>query len=440
MSHAKLINGRIERHLLRLSLPAIISLICQFSFILADTYFISLLGQNSLTAFSYTMPVVDFIIGLGLGMGIAASSVVARRIGAGEIEMVQQYTFHTLLFAILLFVIIASIGIATIHPLFVALGANNNAIHLIFDFMVIWYVNIGLIFMLFIAAFSLRAAGHVKGPSIILITAAIMNFILDPIFIFVLHFGIAGAAIATLITRSVELTLLLRLLNIHQLTHLSFQQFSLANMLASWKKVISISIPASITNIMPTITSAWCIYLLAKVNQVAVAGFGVATKVQLIAVIPLFALSGSIGPIVGQNFAAKKLDRAYDALKKTCLFSIIWGILVAMILFFSANGISSVFANNKTIISVSNHFLYIVPISYTAWGILMMINASFNALGYPVRATLMSFCRLIVIFIPTSLLMLHQFGYQGIFWSFSLSTFTMAIIGYLWIRKFLRCL
>jgi putative MATE family efflux protein len=437
MSEAKLISGRVERHLLNLSLPTMIGLICQFSFILADTYFISLLGQYNLTAFSYTMPVVDFIVALGLGIGIATSSIVARRIGAGEIAMVRQYTFHALLLAIALFIIIGSTGIATIHPLFIALGANDDAIHLIFDFMIIWYASVALIFMMFITSFSLRAAGHVKGPSMILIACAIINFILDPIFIFAFHLGIAGAAIASLITRLIGFALLLRLLIKHQLVTLSFQQFSLTEMLNSWKKVTSLGIPVCITNVMPTITSAWTIYLLAKIDQTAVAGFGVAQKVQMLAVIPLFALSGAISPIVGQNFAAKKLDRAYDALKKSCLFAIAWGILVAIILFFTARPISRLFSNNPTIISVSSDFLYIVPMSYTAWGTLMMINSSFNSLGHPVRATFISFCRLILIFIPLSLFMLHQFGYQGIFWSFSLSTFTMAIIGFLWIRKFL---
>lgn len=164
MSHAKLIDGNIGRHLLNLSLPATIGLVCQFSFILADTYFISFLGQHNLTAFSYTMPVVDFIIAIGLGIGIAVSSVVARYIGAGKVETVRQYTYHALLLTLLLFIIIATIGIIMIHPLFISLGANDDAIHLITDFMIIWYLSTGLILMMFVTSFALRAAGHVKGP------------------------------------------------------------------------------------------------------------------------------------------------------------------------------------------------------------------------------------------------------------------------------------
>ena len=118
--------------------------------------------------------------------------------------------------------------------------------------------------------------------------------------------------------------------------------------------------------------------------------------------IPLFALSASIGPFVGQNWGANALQRADYAMRLSFQWSLLWGIIVAILLALTAPHLVSYFDSNPLVLSTAEHYLFILPISYGAWGVIMMTSAIFNALGYPIRSTFMSFIRMLVIYVPRS--------------------------------------
>ncbi len=432
LSHkAYLTEGSIFGHLMKLALPALVGILCTFSFIIVDTYFISLVGQEDLTAISYATPVVDFIIGIAIGIGIAISSVVARRIGAGDYEQVQRYVGYSVVLCFIISVILTLVGILTITPTFKMLGASALNLPKIYDFMVIWYLGIFLLFMSFVMTNALRAYGMAKSPAMVQILMAIINVGLDPIFIFVFDLGIMGAAIAGLLSRIIGFVILFRILKKQGLIVFDIKG-KLRDMLSAWKEMFSISIPASITNIIGPIASLWMTYLLATTSQNAVAGLGIAAKVQMLVLIPMFVLSASIGPIVGQNFTAKFPDRSYQTLNLCVYLSIAWGIVVTILLFFIAPYLSIIFSSNKETLNVANTYMYIIPISYIGWGVIMMVNANFNSLGHAKRATFISFVRMIVLFLPLSALMYYFFDYIGVFVAFSISTILVAIFAYYW--------
>ncbi|MDC0534247.1 MATE family efflux transporter [Francisellaceae bacterium] len=435
MSHkAYLTEGPIFGHLMKLALPALVGILCTFSFIIVDTYFISLVGQDDLTAISYATPVVDFIIGIAIGIGIAISSVVARRIGAGEYDQVQRYVGYSVVLCLFISLILTVVGILTITPTFKMLGANEQNLPKIYDFMVVWYLGIFLLFMGFVMTNALRAYGMAKWPAMVQILMAVINVALDPIFIFVFDLGIMGAAIAGLISRIIGFGILYKILKKEGLIQFDLKGKT-REMLQAWKEMFSISIPASITNIIGPIASLWMTYLLASTSQNAVAGLGIAAKVQMIILIPMFVLSASIGPIVGQNFTAKLPDRSYQTLNLCVRLSIVWGVFVTILLWCVAPYLSMIFSDNALTLTVANTFMYIIPVSYIAWGVIMMVNANFNSLGHAKRATFISFLRMIVLFIPSSALMYYWFDYVGVFIAFSVSTILVAVFAYYWAFK-----
>ena len=431
---AYLTEGSVLSHLMKLSIPALIGIVCTFSFIIVDTYFISLVGQGSLTAISYATPVIDFIIGIAIGIGIAISSVVARKIGAGQFQEVQKYLRHSIMLCLLLSIVISIVGILSIDFVFSALGANKDVLPRIYSFMVIWYLSVFLLFMAFLITSALRAYGQAKWPAIVQILMALINVILDPIFIFLLHLDIMGAAIAGAISRVIGIIILIRILIKSGLVSFGFKD-KISEILASWREAFSISIPASITNIIGPISSLWITYLLSKCSQAAVAGFGIASKAQMIAVIPMFVLSSSIGPIVGQNYTANQVGRSLQALKICIIFSIIWGVTITIALAILAPYVSMLFSDNAETLMVSNMYMYIIPVSYIGWGIIMMVNANFNALGHPKRSTFISFVRMILVFIPMSVLFSYLFNYIGVFVAFMISTLLVAVFAYIWAIK-----
>ena len=146
-----------------------------------------------------------------------------------------------------------------------------------------------------------------------------------------------------------------------------------------------------------------------------VAGFGVAGRIEGVAVMLLFALSGSIGPFVGQNWGAGDLDRVHGGIRVAYRFSLIWGAAAWLVLMLIGDWVVPLIDDNPAVIDVARHYLAIVPISYGLWGVLMMASASFNSLGKPIPSTIMAFTRMFVVYVPLAMLADHLFGYTGIF-------------------------
>jgi len=201
------------------------------------------------------------------------------------------------------------------------------------------------------------------------------------------------------------------------------------------KSIMHIGLPAMATQLIGPVSSAIITRLLAGHGEVVVAGFGVATRIEAVAVMMLFALSASIGPFVGQNWGGKHQDRVREGLHITYLFCLVWGIVVAVPLILFGTHIAGWVDDNSVVVDTAAFYLTIVPWSYGLWGMLMMASASFNALGKPLPSTVLSFSRMFIIYIPLALLLDHFYGYQGIFIATALSNALMGVLGVVWLKQ-----
>ena len=160
---------------------------------------------------------------------------------------------------------------------------------------------------------------------------------------------------------------------------MSYKDLSLAKLLRSWVEILAIGIPATATNLIGPVSTAIIVSFLAEFSQETVAGFGIASRIEGLFAIPLFALSASIGPFVGQNVGANRPDRADEAMKLSFKFAFYWGIIIAIILALFSSELVRLFDTNPTVIDSASKYFLIVPISYGAWGALMMSSAIFNS-------------------------------------------------------------
>jgi len=149
----------------------------------------------------------------------------------------------------------------------------------------------------------------------------------------------------------------------------------------------------------------------------------------------MFALSGSIGPFVGQNLGAKRLDRVRQGVRASYQFSLLWGFAVALPMFIFGEAISSLIDSSPEVIAIAALYLALVPWSYGCWGMLMMATASFNAVGKPLPSTALAFARMVVVYIPLASVLDHYFGYQGIFIATLVSNSLLGIAAYYWLRS-----
>ena len=437
-SQARLVQGPISKGLLRLTAPVILGITANLGAALLEAFFLAQVSTATLAAYSFTFPVTGALMSISLGISIGLSSVLARAVGGGDHDQVRRLASDGVSLVALVMILVSIFGLLTIKPVFLALGADETTLPLIEDYMSVYYWSLVFLAVPSLGANALRATGDASISGAIMVSGALLHIIMSPFLIFGLFglpkLGLEGAAWANLIARFALFIITMSVLHFRE--HLlTYSRITFRIMLVSWRRILAVSIPATATNLIGPISTAIIVSLLAGFSQETVAGFGIASRIEALFVIPLFALSASIGPFVGQNWGANRHDRANKAMIISYQYSLAWGAFVSLILLFFRHDIASIFDENPTVITVAATYLLIVPVSYGTWGMLMMSSAIFNSLGKPVSSTIMSVVRMFVIYIPLAYLGKALFGLVGIFAAATVSNVIMGVVALMWNRK-----
>ena len=432
---SQLTECQVSSQLLKLSLPMVWGVLSVLAFSLTDTYFVAQLGTKELAAISFTFPVVTVLSSIAMGLGTGVSSVVARVIGQGDRLQVQRLTTDSLLLSLLIVGIFSTLGLNTIDPLFSKLGARPELLPLIRDYMSIWYLGMVFLVIPLVGNSAIRACGNTLVPSLIMTLAAAMNILLDPIFIFgwgsIPALGLQGAAIASLLSRIGILAASLAFLHFRErLLIFTFPSFK--TLIKSWSSLLAVGLPAATTSLIAPLSVSFATSLIAQYGSEAVAGFGLASRLEALALIIPLALSASIGPFVGQNWGAQKYGRIKRSLQLSCFFCLVWGGLVAVLLGTMAPEIVALFDSDPRVVSSASIYLNLVPISYGALGIVFTASSALNGLGKPMLALAMSLFRLLLLYIPLAYLGSQLFGIVGIFGATCLSNAIVGLWAWFW--------
>jgi len=431
VKNARLIEGSIQKTLIRLTIPMILGTLGMVIFNLADTYFVGQLGTNQLAALSFTFPVVMVINSIAMGLGIGASAVISRAIGEGNYKKVKRLATDSITLSILFVGIFALFGLFTINPLFRLLGATGEVLSYISQYMTIWYFGVVFVVIPMVGNNAIRATGDTKTPGLIMVFAAFVNIVLDPILIFGIgpfpRLEIAGAAIATVIARASTLILsLLVLIFREKMITIKIPEFR--SVVDSWKQILYIGLPTSATRIVIPLGAGVIVSIMATYGSEAVAGFGVATRIEFFALTVVMSLASVLGPFVGQNWGSGKFDRIKSGMKFSYKFSLVWGLFIFLILAIFGSGIGSLFSHDSNVISVTRLYLLIIPIGYGLYGILVMATSAMSVLKKPIHAAILSLTQTFLFYIPMAYLGSYIFGLIGVFAALPISYFITAII------------
>lgn len=436
-TQGQLTHGPIESTLLRLSLQMMVGILAIYLFNLADTYFIGQLGANELAAISFTFPVVFVVLQLAIGVGIGVTSVVAMAIGQGDQHRVCRLTTHGLLLAMVLVLALLTAGMLTIHPLFTLLGASAELIPLIEQYMEIWYISMGFLVLPIICNFAIRATGDTKTPAILMMCTAILNIILDPIFIFgwgvFPAMGIRGAAIATAISYFCALVMAFYFLHFRE-GMITFEKIRLKPLFQSWRTILAIALPASATQMLLPISNGVLTRLISEHGVEAVAAYGVGTRLEQMSLLGIFALLGVLTSFVAQNYGAQQADRVKAAYRYAIRFALVWGAGVWLLFLLTGHWIAPMFSDDPTVIHHTIQYQYWVAFSYGLFGITLISNATFNGLQLASRSTTLVSLRLFGLVIPLSLIGSYFFGVPGIFGGISLGNLLVGLVALFWVR------
>ena len=433
-----LTKGPVADNLRRQATPFALGLIAIFSFEAIDLFFIGQLGDAPLAAIGFTLPVIWLLYGVGIGFEAGAASCVSRAVGKSDQGLARRLTTDTAVLASLVALVLCFIGLATIEPVFSLLGAPAELMPQINAYMQVWYWVAPLDVALWTCLASIRARGNALLESKIITASALLNLVLDPLFIFGL-FGfprleIKGAAVASLL--SVAIMLVFTIWHLHgRLNVFASIIAPFREILDSWKHMLAIGIPAIVTNAIIPLSSAIVVAMVAAFGIDAVAGFGIAMRLEPIALIPFYALSAVSSPFFGQNFGARRFDRLLEARRVIMRFSLGFGLLLAVIMSLLAGPLTSLFTDSESIRAVAVDYIRIVSWSWGAYGIVMSVNASFNGSGRPLPSVMISATRVIFVFLPLAFAGRWLFGLQGLFAASTLANLGVGLMAYVWLQR-----
>ncbi len=423
---------------MRLAIPMIFGLISILLINLVDTFYISLIGVRELVAISFTFPVTFTLMSFSFGIGIGAASVISRAIGEADHHRVQRLTTDSLLLVALIILVVAGLSYLNLDAIFRLMGATDESLPLIEEYMIPWLMGVVFVVIPIVGNSAIRATGDTKTPSIIMVIAAVVNAVLDPILIFGYgpfpEMGIEGAAIATVISYISIMIVGLWMLGKRE-RMLTANWPGIAEILSSWKALLYIGIPAMLTQLLFPVSNAVLTRIAADLGDATVAAFGVGSRIESLAMIGSMALSSVIIPFIGQNYGAKKFDRIKTASRFVLRFALIWGITVWAFLALFSGGIAWAFSDDLEIQTLIKQFFWIVPFGFGFHGISQLVSGSCNALHRPFHSTIINIMRLFLFLIPLVYLGSQIWGTTGFFIGIALGNLATGTIAWYWFRS-----
>lgn len=410
---AKFVTGSTMKHILVMTSTASIGLMALFLVDLADMYFLSLLGEIEIAAaIGYAGSILFFTTSVGIGLSIAASALVARAIGEGDTKKAKRYALNTFLFAFLLTSVLACIVWIFVPNLLSALGAQGRAHELGLGYLQIIVPSMPIIACGMCCAGVMRALGDARRAMYITLVGGAINAVLDPIFIFTFELGVQGAALASVCSRVGLLAAgLYSVIHIHNFFN---ERTNRAAFLIDLPAIVKIAFLAILTNVATPVSNAYVTYAIAAYGDSVVAGWAVIGRIIPVAFGGIFALSGAVGPILGQNLGAQNYDRLRQALLDAVKFTALYSLIVWLILALLHSHIISAFnIKGEGAGLISLFMVWLIP-GFGFMGLLFISNASFNNLGRPQFSTLFNWGRATLGTMPLIYIASLYYGAPGV--------------------------
>ncbi|UWR24135.1 MATE family efflux transporter [Sulfitobacter sp. S190] len=400
-----------------MSAPMSFGILAVLSVGLADAYFLGQVGGTALAAVGFIYPVTNAITSLSIGLSAGANAALSQGVGRGDDgEATRRLGLHAIAIG-LASALVTAIAVWLGYPLiFSAMGAGEDVAEQIAQYMPFWALSFPFLVVMMIVNAVFRAHGDSLTSAFVMVLAAVVNVVLDPLLIFGMwglpELGVQGAAVATATGRIAAVILALYIAWRRGMLGWCGKLFD--GLMASARKILNVGLPAAFSNAINPAGMALVTAAVATVGEAAVAGFGAATRVQSVALVPLLALSAGIGPVVGQNWGAEKQDRAQDTTHVAFWFCTGYGVLVAAVLALFADPIAGLFTSGEDDRAFAATYLRWVGASLFGYGFLVTANAAMNARDKPIWSMGLSLGRIFVIYLPLAWIGALTAGFAGI--------------------------
>lgn len=385
IADAKFTQGNLMWHVSTMSLTSSIGLMAVFAVDLIDLFFISLLGVDELAASAgYASTLMFFASAINIGLSIAAAALVSKAIGGDRVEDARRYATSVAAFTGFVGIVMPIFMLANLDTILGLVGATGNVAAMSKAYLAIVLPTTIFSGLAMVSVAVLRAYGDAKRAMYPTLLAGGVNAVLDPIFIFALGLGLEGAAWATAIAR---LSMMGFALYPAIKQYDAFAKPRLTDVTGDLSEVTRIAGPAVMTNIATPVGAAIVTREMAKYGTEAVAGMAIIGRLSPVVFAVVFALSGAIGPIIGQNHGAGRLDRVRDSYVDGLKFLAIYVGVAAIILFLGRDAVADMFGAEGDARLLLFWFCGPLALANIFNGAIFVSNASFNNLGYPIYSS-----------------------------------------------------
>ncbi|MEJ7644035.1 MAG: MATE family efflux transporter [Chryseolinea sp.] len=434
-------TGSIDKAILLLAIPMILEMAMESLFAVVDVYFVSRLEDNDAVAtIGLTESLLTLIYSLAMGLSMGAMAMVARRVGEKDIKSAEVVGGQALLIGLIISILISVVGIFFSEDLLRLMGAHESLISNNSGYTKGMLIGNITIMMLFLINGIFRGAGNASIAMRSLWLANIVNMILDPIFIFGLGpiegFGVVGAAIATNTGRGIGvLYQVYHLMNGKGLLRIRFENLKVK--LDIIKKLIAVSAGGTGQFLIGSASWIFLMRIISDFGSAALAGYTIAIRVIVFAILPAWGMANAAATLVGQNLGAGFPDRAEKSVWRAAFFNMIFMAIVTVIFFSMAGPILRMFTTDQEALDNGILCLQIVSLGYIFFSYGMVINQSFNGAGDTRTPTIISFFGFWIVQIPLAYILAKPLGLgpMGIYIAVSAVESLMAVVGIIIFRK-----
>lgn len=408
----------ISKAIMRVGLPAMLGQLTTLIYNIADTFFVSLTKEPAMiAAVTLCTPILLIIMSIASIFGMGGNSVIARLLGENkskEVRRTLNFCIYAMVFA---GIIILIIGVLLMNPIAKISGADSENMVYTCDYLKYIFLGAPFIILSNGAVHLFRSLGFIKESTIGLALGNSVNIIFDFIFIVLLGWGTAGAALATSFgffcsTVYYLLCMILAERKGNQLVALSIRQFMPNKKMVSG--VISIGIPGALITVLLSVSNIVLNNFIGIYGSNAVASYGIAYKVDMVPIMLSVGLSQGVAPLVGYYYGAGKKDRMSRVMKTATIYGIILGVFFLAVFWLFGTVLASVFLHDQTLIHQAGYFIKVLGLSAPMLGVINMVTSYFQALGAAIKSLLITIMRNAILFIPAVIILNYLWKLNGV--------------------------
>ncbi len=439
----KLTKDPIWFLLRRVTIPASVGSLFQTFYNLVDTWFAGKISAEAIGAIAKSFPIYFTIIAVGVGLGAATNSLIGNSIGEKKERIASMYVAQSLIFALLISILVTLFGLNVSNYLLGVMGSDTNSIILTREYLDIIFYGTFIVLIQISLNGTLNAQGDTKSYRNVLIFSFFLNIFLNPLFIwgygFIPAFGIAGLAIATVISQLIgTIYLAFKVNNCKIRDYLKVKCF--IPKLDYLKDITFQAVPVMFSMLFIGVGIFNILYFIGQFGDLAVAGYGAALRVEQVFLLPVIALNTAVLSIGGQNYGAKAYNRIRELYSKALLFGASFMVIAGIIIFFGAEFFVSLFTDNQVAVISGAIYLKVAALIGPIYPVFFITTAVFQAVKKPLYSLYLSILRLTAFPFLSLWYVINIRGgdYEDIFYTIMATNWAMGIVVLIFIGYFLN--